>query len=804
MKKTSFGKSTTAALIATTLLLAPQMLGTSTNTSTVQAKTTVEYAYKAKSNVVVYKSTSTKSEPVSVLKKATLVSTGKMVKKNNTTFMKVKIGKIQGYVKLTALKKVSYTFETYKAAKVTTKKYTLKEKGTVRKKAGLHPSNQTVGTLKKGTDIKVLGTQIVNKVSYTKIKASTYTGYVKSSIVKVVKESAETTDEKPILIASKPTESKTADGYEVKKTTESTQLKTFTLKSGYAYLRSTPTQHVDAEDETVESLNKTTLFTYTGKVVVDGVKYKQVVYNGKVGYVLDSVELFEIKQNELFTETSYIVDGEFYYTKKDLLVLPTSHFIPYGAPTNVSKYTVVTIVNKVHSKVTDGLLGYNVQYLQNGEVMNGFVPVSSISPYQPEYGEPDEVIENINNILKSPLKNGSLNPVENGNTVSNTSPSETDKTETDKEVGSVSSSFNTSLTDDRVRVITSTKAKVYATLPSSKNKAEDITPFSLDYYYGQVLKISSAQTTDKGTFVKVAYGNKKTGYIETKYLTNVGNKAFVRVKRNMTGDFFDMSSALTSDGKTVSFIHGSKEAYDKIGGSYANFLHVPTKITSDNVLVPANESYYYSNFYTKSANNLSDGLPDISWNDIKNLKGPADRSGFTSSPTTVEAIFEKYGQTKNYAFELENNYADVKAGTHIALAKMIKKYKLENNSIIYSYTSEDETDTDKINKEIKEISSNTKVIYVENYENAKKISKNPSSYTNKSNIDGLAVYTGYLTDDIAKTIKDKGLEVHALTYDRHNSTIGTTTTTFTRYKDYLDGYLTESIRTAYEKTYLEK
>lgn len=748
-------------------------------------------------------------------KKLAQLTKGKFVKivgtqvVNGETYAKVNSNGKTGYVlqkRLTVKKASSEKKATVKTGQITSN-------STLRNTYGTDWTTKSLATVKKGDKVTIVNTIKFDGVSYTKIKTAKQTGYVKSSVVKAVKETAKVVDETPLVIPKAPTETTTADGFDVDKTTEATQLKTYTLKSGYAYLKSTPTQHVDEEDDTVESLDQTTLITYTGKVDVDGVKYKQVVYNGQIGYILDSVELLELKQSDLTTKIDYLRNGEFYYTKQDLLVLPQAHFIPYGAETTISKHTAVTVVNKVYNTVTDAFIGFNIQYLEGGKVKSGFAPSGTIILYQPAYGEPDDVTASVNKLLDSPLKNGNLNHVAD-DTVSQTpskdagkteTPSkDADKTETKKETSSVSTSFDTSLNDDRVRIISSTKAKIYSVLPTSKNNAQDIMPFTLDYYYGQVLKISSAQTTDKGTFVKIAYGNKKTAYIETKYLSNVGNKAYVPVKRNMTGSFDDVSGAADGENRLPVYTHASKEAYAKYASSFYNFLHVPTKITSDGVLVPADASDYYSRNYRVTSPNFTWGLPQISWSDIKGLKAYTNRTDIYSTPTTIESVLKTYSKTKNYAFELENNYDDVHADTHIALAKMIKKYGLENNSIIYSYTSQDGTDTDKINKEIKEISSKIKIIYVENFDDAKKVSKNPSVYTKKANIDGVAVYSGYLTDEIAKTIKDAGLEVHAMSYDRQGDTIGTATTKFTKYNDYLDGYLTESIRTPYEKTAKDK
>lgn len=424
------------------------------------------------------------------------------------------------------------------------------------------------------------------------------------------------------------------------------------------------------------------------------------------------------------------------------------------------------------------LLSYKIAYLKNNEIEYGYIHREGISSYEQGYEYEEEVETAYNDIIKTKLDN-----ITSSN---ETKPSTKPSTDT-----ATTSIFETKLNDSRLRVINqgSDKVKFYTKAPTSKNKVVGKKLTISSMRFGSVLMIGKSVKTDKGTFVKIAYNNKQTAYIETKYLSNLKGRYVTSAP--LDDRYGTVTSIGNETGKYLyDYIHGSKQSYDKYEHSFQTAFNIPVGMTSDGYPVPSTSQGQYMGQYTAGAKIKNDFpfLPYISWGDIKNLKGDPNGKGYYSTPTKIETILKTYGKTKLYDFDLFNSYDDIDvAKTHIALAKLITKYKLENNVYVYSYFNVDnQKDVAKVNAEIKAINPNIKIILTAD---EKKISttvgKNINKYIADPNIDGFGLSTSDMAATNFKAMKDKKLLVHGISYNERSVLNGLQSKS---YESQIDGF----------------
>lgn len=762
MKKTTLFVST---LCASMITLA--FANTSTDTANA-AVVKIEHSYKITKKTTAYKVASSTSKKVFTIPKGKyIVKKGQVKKVKNTSYTKVQYGKKTGYVPTKNIQTLTYTFHSYKKASTTQKAavYQLMKTQTLRETSGLNHTNKAIKTISKGQFVKLIGTQVVNNVTYARINDNGTIGYVAQKALTVKKASQAA----PLLldlnvVKNIDAPATTITGEVVTPTTEAQRRKIYNIapdKLYYAY--EDPT---NPTDETFIRLFEGGLFGYIGNTTINGVEYKQVVSNGIYYYVEKDAIFNELNSSNTFYEDNNNWKENYYYARRNIPVLSSMGYYPKGVKEQLVKNQMFKIVGGMYyekDKKNDDskmLLAYKIAYLKNNEIKYGYIHTEGMNLYEQGYEYEEGVETAYNDIIQTKLDN-----ITSSN---ETKPSTSTKPSTDTATTSI---FETKLNDSRLRVINkgSDKVKFYTKAPTSKNKivGKKLTISSM--HFGSVLMIGKSVKTDKGTFVKIAYNNKQTAYIETKYLSNL--KGRYVTSSPLDNSFATIAPIKNQTGKYLStYLHGSKQSYDKYDHSFQIAFNIPVGMTSDGYLVPSTGQGQYSVQYTDGAKIKKDFpfLPYISWEDIKNMKGDPRGKGVYSTPTKIETILKTYGKTKLYDFDLFNTYDDIDiAKTHIALAKLITKYKLENNVYVYSYFNVDnQKDVAKVNAEIKAINPNIKIILTADERKiSKTVGKNINKYITDPNIDGFGLSTADMTTTNFRDMKDKNLLVHAISYN---------------------------------------
>lgn len=682
---------------------------------------------------------------------------------NGVSYARVNYNGKIGYVAQKALTATKAT----KAVTAKVKTGQIASTTTLRNTYGTNWTAKSVQTVKKGTKVTIISTLKFDGVSYTKIKVGSKTGYVKSVTVKATPKTVMkplTMDLNVVKNIDAPTT--TITGEAVTPTTNAQRMKIYNVSGNQFYKAyEDPT---NPSDETVIRLYEGGVFGYVGNATINGVEYKQVVCNGIYYYVKADAIFNELTNMNTFFEDSGKVKDDYYYASKNIPVLNYVGYYPNGVKEQLSKNQMFKIIGDVYYKGPNYSdddkmeLMYKIAYMKNGKVIHGYILKEKIRMYEEEYAdrEDEEVINNYKDIIKTDLNKITSST----NTSSNTS----------IETNTTSSVFDTKLNDNRLRVINAhySKVKLYSSAPTTKNKIVGKTLKNASMRFGSVLMIGKSVKTDKGTFVKIAYNNKQTAFIETKYLSNL--KGRYVTSSPLDTRYGTVAAITNTTGKYLyKYIHGSKQSYDKYEHSFQMAFNIPVGITSDKYLVPATSEGQYYGQYTKGPKLTSDYpfLPSLSWNDIKNLKGDPDGDKKYSTPTKIETILKTYGKTKLYDFDLFNTYDDVDiVKTHIALAKLITKYKLENNVYVYSYFDLDsQKDVAKVNAEIKAINPKIKIILTaETKKVSTTVGKNISKYITDPNIDGFGLATADMTAANFKAMKAKKLLVHGMSYNERS------------------------------------
>ena len=765
MKKTTLFVST---LCASMITLA--FANTSTDTANA-AVVKIEHSYKITKKTPAYKVASSTSKKVFTIPKGKyIVKKGQVKKVKNTSYTKVQYGKKTGYVPTKNIQTLTYTFHSYKKASTTQKAavYQLMKTQTLRETSGLNHTNKAIKTISKGQFVKLIGTQVVNNVTYARINDNGTIGYVAQKALTVKKPSQAA----PLLLdlnvvknIDAPTT--TIAGEMVTPTTEAQRRKIYnaSFNSNYKAYENP----ANPSDEARLILHTGTIFGYTGKTTINGVEYKQIVSNGIYYYVKADAVFNEIDSSNTFYEEDNDLKDDYYYSRKGLFVLDGLGYYPKGINKQLSPYQMFKIVGNMYyndkktNKDSKMILSYKIAYMEDDVIKYGYISTESLRMYDLDYENGEEATNSYNTIIKTDLNK----ITSSSNLGTTTKPNTNTGTNTNTNTASI---YDLKLNDSRLRVINKrfTDVRFYSSAPTTKNKivGKKLTISSMRF--GSVLMIGKSVKTDKGTFVKIAYNNKQTAYIETKYLSNL--KGRYVTTSPLDDDYGTVAPINNETGKYFgSYIHGSKQSYDKYEHSFQMAFNIPVGMTSDKVLVPSTDVNQYNLQYTKGAK-ITDNLPIlpyVSWGTIKKMKGDPRGKGDYSTPTNIESLLKTYGKTKLYDFDLFNSYDDVDiVKTHIALAKLITKYKLENNVYVYSYFDLDnQKDVKKVNAEIKVINPNIKIILTAK---TKKVStavgKNIGKYITDPNIDGFGFSNSDMTATNFKSIKAKNLLVHAISY----------------------------------------
>ena len=669
---------------------------------------------------------------------------------NGVSYARVNYNGKIGYVAQKALTATKAT----KAVTAKVKTGQIASTTTLRNTYGTNWTAKSVQTVKKGTKVTIISTLKFDGVSYTKIKVGSKTGYVKSVTVKATPKTVMkplTMDLNVVKNIDAPTT--TITGEAVTPTTNAQRMKIYNIayKKYYkAYLD--PTEQ-NNDDQVL--LNSHTVFGYVGNTIVDGVKYKQIVLDEVYYYLPDDAVINEINSSNIIDRDIGKTKNDYFYAIREKTVLKKFGYYTKDINEKLKKNQMFKIVAVVYykeentKKDDESILVYKIAYMKNGKLEYGYTTFNNIHKYEEEYETDQEVLNNYKAIIKTLLNNIS------------------DSNETKPSTVSL---FDTELNDSRLRVINQgfDKVRFYAKAPTAKNKVVGKKLTISSMRFGSVLMIGKSVKTDKGTFVKIAYNNKETAYIETKYLSNLKG-------RYVTSSPFDNSFGTVAPIKnqtekySATYLHGSKQSYDKYNHSFQMSFNIPVGMTSDGFLVPSTSQGQYVSQYTAGAKIKNDYpfLPYISWGDIKNMKGDPRGKGVYSTPTKIETILKTYGKTKLYDFDLLNTYDDINVSkTHIALAKIITKYKLENNVYVYSYFNVDNQKyVAKVNAEIKAINPNIKIILTADEKKiSKTVGKNINKYITDPNIDGFGLSTADMTTTNFRDMKDKKLLVHAISY----------------------------------------
>lgn len=319
--------------------------------------------------------------------------------------------------------------------------------------------------------------------------------------------------------------------------------------------------------------------------------------------------------------------------------------------------------------------------------------------------------------------------------------------EPSKDTPATASDMDTYIGDKRRRLITFGSV-IYKNMPTSKTSASYVTSYRP---VREVLKISSIQSSKIGDVVKVVFSTPngmKTGYVLTKYVKDVGTVALA-------------SSFILNDSNTVSaaggnLAHdirfGSKEGYQALSDAMQTTFYVPLLLTTDNVLLPGTSLSYYS----KYADEID--IRYTAWSDIsqKTIKLDGIFNGSSATPISVESLVSKHKKTKNYVFDTQDNFnANYKHDIHKTVANLIVKHGLENNAIVY--VSDGQQKSAVAAAEIHAISPKIKVIQTLTLKQQKSFK---SSDYNTKDLHGFAFNAENITDSVVTDLQKNNLSIN--------------------------------------------